>query len=148
MKKTAIIICVLVGLTGITFLAQPFKSGSIAEPDSGYIHESPEKSQEELYRDMFITALDPHIQKAITDYYGKPFMYGLESVDILDIIRPHGYRTFEFEIKLQVKPFVGAHNTVGIDNITMRVKPGQIMVERFEHIKSFELPPHLKNYSN
>lgn len=95
---------------------------------------------------MFVTSVDPHIDQAVTEYYGRPLMYGLESVDILSVTRPHGYRTFEFEIQLQVKPFVGAHNTVGIDNITIRVKPGEIEVEKFEHIQSFEPPPHLKDF--
>lgn len=72
-------------------------------------------------------------------------MYGLESVEIMSVTRPHGYRTFEFEIKLQVKPFVGAHNTIGVDNITLRVDSGGIEVEKFEHIQSFEPPVHLKN---
>lgn len=142
-KKTAIVLCTAAVLAGIIFLVQLYRPGTQAISYSGS-QEQPAGAQEELYKDMFVTALHPHIDKAIAEYYGQSLRYGLESVDIQEIKRPYGYRTFEFEVKLQVKPFVGAHNTVGTDNITITLQPGQIEVEKFEHIQSFELPRHLQ----
>ena len=144
LKKAAIVLCVVAVLTGAAFYVQLSRPETQALSYSA-LQKPPEGSQEELYKDMFVTAVGPHIDQAVAEYYGRPLMYGLESVDILRVTRPHGYRTFEFEIKLQVKPFVGAHNTIGIDNITIRVESGGIEVEKFEHIQSFEPPPHLKN---
>lgn len=67
---------------------------------------------------------------------------------MIDITRPMGYRSFSFKIKLQVKPYVGPHVDIGMDQLTIRVGSGEgeAKVERFEHIKSYydELPPNLK----
>lgn len=144
LKKVLIVLCVVAVLTGAAIYVQLYRPETHALSYAA-IQKPPEWSQEELYKDMFVTAVHPHIARAVAEYYGRPLMYGLESVDILSVTRPHGYRTFEFEIKLQVKPFVGAHNTIGIDNITVRVESGGIEVEKFEHIQGFEPPAHLKN---
>jgi len=116
-------------------------------------YKAPEHSNEELYQDTFVTLLNPYIQKAINDYYGQfltisPF-YTPEDVEILDAERPMGYRSFSFIIKLQLKPYVGPHVEVGIDQLTIRVGAGEgeVKVEKFEHIKSYydKLPPNLKD---
>lgn len=106
-----------------------------------------EGSTEELYQDIFVSLLDPYIQKAINDYYLKYFkgppLFAPYSVNILNVERPNGYRTFLFIIKLQVSPYFGPHLVVGTDNITIKVDAsGKAQVEKFEHIESFELPPH------
>ncbi len=38
-------------------------------------------------------------------------------------------------------PYIGAHNTVGIDNVTIRISSEEAKVEGLEHIKSYEIPP-------
>lgn len=99
-------------------------------------------SNEELYKDMFVTLLTPYIKEAITKYYGQSYQIALAKVEILDIERPLGYRSFKFITKIQVKPFVGAHNTIGIDHLTYEISSGEVKLKKFEHIKSFKLPPH------
>jgi len=48
-----------------------------------------------------------------------------------------------------VQPFVGAHNTIGVDEMIIRINPTKTEVESFKHIKSFPLPPQLeKSYQN
>jgi hypothetical protein len=101
-------------------------------------------STEELYQDIFTTLLFENIQDGLDLYYKKPVQYALFDVKVLEAIRPDGYRTFGFLLKLQVKPFVGAHITIGIDNITFEISPSGVVMKNFEHIKSFELPPYLQ----
>lgn len=101
-------------------------------------------STEELYQDIFTTLLFENIQDGLESYYKKPVQYALFDIKVLEAIRPDGYRTFGFLLKLQVKPFVGAHMTIGIDNITFEISPSGVIMKKYEHIKSFELPPYLQ----
>ncbi|ERI95435.1 hypothetical protein HMPREF1982_00178 [Clostridiales bacterium oral taxon 876 str. F0540] len=106
-----------------------------------YYH-SEAKSLDELYSDVLTTSLSSYIQHEIENYYKMPVQLNLSTTKILDIVRPRGYRTFEFIVKIQVSPFIGAHNTVGTDNITFDIRPGSIKVINYEHIKSFNVPQH------
>ena len=100
-------------------------------------------SKEELYQDIYNTLLDPYIQNAIDAFYKKPVSYDLFGIKTLQITRPQGYRTFTFIIKIQLLPFVGAHNSIGMDNITFEISPGEVKLIKFEHIKDFPIPPYL-----
>lgn len=105
-------------------------------------------SLEEIYQDVFMTMLLPYIQEAVNDYYEKNTGY-FPSVDpwqpdVLSIERPNGYRTFLFIIKLEVMPYLGAHNSIDVDHITLRVSYREVKVEKFEHIKSYPIPPWLQ----
>lgn len=104
-----------------------------------------EGSIEELYKDIIVTLLYSVIDNEVETYYGRPLEYDLFSIDFLSIERPN-YRSFTFVIKLQISPFIGAHNTIGIDEIIIRISPGETKVEEFKHIKSFPIPPWLKGY--
>jgi len=64
---------------------------------------------------------------------------------VINVERPRGYRTFSYIIKLQVKPYVGPHIVVGVDQLTINVGAGTAKVEKYEHLKSYELPPNLQN---
>ncbi len=107
----------------------------------------PQGSIQELYQDIISTLLIPYITSEVDSYY-KNYLKELPGVDpgyisFQNIIRPNGDRTSEFEIKLLVKPYIGPHIVVGEDLINIRVKYGSIpKVERFEHIKSYKLPPN------
>lgn len=102
---------------------------------------------EELYHDAFLALLDPYIERAIGDYYSQfsiSPMAGPAVVDILSIERVNGYQ-FLFLVKLEVMPFIGPHIAVGVDRLTISMGTGgEVRIEKFEHIKSFELPPELK----
>lgn len=101
-------------------------------------------SQAELYKDMFVTILSPYIDQEIKKYYGKPYAVALFDIDFLDITRPNGYRSFIFKVKVKVHPFTGPHIDVGEDHITFIISSGEVKVEKFEHIRSYQLPPHLQ----
>lgn len=112
-----------------------------------YKYVPPEGSREELYTDIISTLIDPVISKAIEKNYGSPLLYGLYDVTYLDIKR-EAYRSFSFVIKLEITPFIGAHNYVGVDNITIRISPSGTVLEKFEHIKTLPMPKNLKPYLN
>ena len=97
----------------------------------------PKGSVEETYKDIAMRLLASPISEAIKNYYGQYLLFDLATAKILDIQRPLGYRSFEFIIKIELKPFIDAHNVVGIDIVTIRIREGIPTVESFEHIKSF-----------
>lgn len=100
-----------------------------------------EGSIEEIYQDIFVTLLLPCIDEAVENYYGQPFSVDPYAVRILRAERPNGYRTFLFEITMEVMPYYGPHNSVGVDHITIKVGSHKAIVEKFEHIRSYKIPP-------
>lgn len=113
-------------------------------------YKPPEQSRVELYQDIFSSLLMPYIQKSVEHYYTK-FLNDIPKVDpwaidILSIDRPNGYRTFLFVLKIQVKPYVGPHLSVGVDRLKITVHgAGNVEVNSFEHIRDYDLPPHYQN---
>ncbi len=107
-------------------------------------------SIEELYQDIFMTQLLPCISKEVKDYYKKHTGYSPWvdpwQPDILYIKRPNGYRTFLFEIKLEVAPYLGPHCSIGVDHITLMVLSEEVRVIKFEHIKNIPIPPHVAEH--
>jgi hypothetical protein len=101
----------------------------------------PEHSMEELYYDISMSTILPHIQKAVDDYYTANFGISPSvapwQINIQYIERPHGYRTYLFQIKLEALPYTGPHRTVGTDRITLEVSSGEVKVMKFEHLKSY-----------
>ena len=104
----------------------------------------------ELYNDIIITLLLPHLQKAINNYYKDYLTYSPNvapyTVHILDAQRPSS--SVDFVIKLKVDSYVGSHLDVGVDYITVRVNPVvNVKIEKYEHINSYynELPPNYQN---
>jgi hypothetical protein len=148
MKKLLAACCLIISLVYFptnTIAITPIKDAKQGVP---FPYTPVEGSVEELYKDILVTFLEPYITKEVEKYYGAPLLYDLFDIEFLKIQRP-SYRSFSFLIKLQIKPFVGAHNTIGIDNITIRVSPMETKVEEFEHIKSFPIPPYLQeSYKN
>lgn len=113
-------------------------------------YKPPEQSREELYQDIFISLLVPYIQKEVDKYYSKYLtdtpIVAPYSVYVLSAERPNGYRTFVFKLKLRVISYIGPHLGVGLDNITATVDgTGDVKIEKFEHIKSYELPPNYQD---
>lgn len=139
MKKLNVVLFILC-LCCSTFI---FASSAPIDVKAGmpYPYMPAEGSVEELYKDMLMTTLDPIISAEIEKQYGMPLLYGLYDVDFLQIDR-EAYRGFSFILKVRVKPFVGPHNTIGIDEITLSITPSEIKVENFAHKKSFPVPDY------
>jgi hypothetical protein len=110
-------------------------------------YEAPTNSQEEIYQDILYSILTPYIQNEVDNYYREiltvsPIVDPI-SIKILSMERPNGDKTFYFIIEMQVMPYIEAHNSVGIDNITISVDGiGEIKVLKFQHIKDYLKPPN------
>ncbi len=124
--------------------------------DGGLIKAPPENSnadliqapagqkETELYQEMLITALYPYIQKSVTEYYNsKDVLAPPYAVQVVEATRPTAEQVYE--LRLEVEPYAGPHDSVGIDRITMRISPTAIDVVSFEHIESFPLPSNLQS---
>jgi hypothetical protein len=142
LKKVAfIIILIIMIFTNAFFTNSTYASVYKTKSFLGASFKPPVGSKTELYQDIFVTLLDSCISEAIKNYYHKAYAYEPYDIDILNVYRPNGYRTFDFLIQLQVMPYVGAHNIVGVDNITIEVSYGiGCKVKKFEHLKNYPIP--------
>ena len=98
-------------------------------------------------RDTVIeTLLSSEIQKDVDAYYKPYFNTQLNtspaSMSVLGIERaPSGY-----DVTLQVLPYLGAHNAVGEDKITINITTDSIRTKEFKHVRSSNVPEWLKQY--
>jgi hypothetical protein len=137
LKKTVIILCLM-----IVFVHFPSYAKTNNNP--------PEKSTEELYSDIFVSLLMPHIEKEVHEFYSnslteQPMIYPY-MIDIVKIKRIGEYRSFDFLLSLRLHLVIGPHITVGEDVIVFRVKGGgNVELKEYKHIKDYELPNHWKH---
>jgi hypothetical protein len=118
---------------------------------SDAIQNPPPKSTVELYQDIIASLLMPQIDKQIESYYTKEYKYSPHvypyQVRFLDVRRLQGYRSFLFLLSIRTQAVVGAHIDVGLDHMTFEIHGGgHVQLTKFEHIRSYELPPHLQHY--
>lgn len=103
-----------------------------------------EGSLEEMYLDALMLFLNPSVEEAANNYYseriGRSLLSDPWSNKVLYIRRPNGYESFLFEIKLEVRPYYGPHNTVGIDRVTLTFSSSGVEIKSFEHIKDYPVP--------
>jgi hypothetical protein len=98
-----------------------------------------QQQSEKQYQDIISSLLMPYLFQSVGDYYSN-FLTEWPLVDpwdieYLSVERPND--SFEFVVKIQVKPYVGPHNTVGIDIVTLKVGgTGKVIISKYEHIKS------------
>ena len=149
--KKSLVITLLVLLISISMPLNinAFSVTSNMESELMNLHKAPQHSREELNQDIFMTLLLPSIQNTVDNYYKEyltvsPIIAPYD-VTILSADRVGGYRRFEFLLKLELHPYLGPHLSVGMDYITLRVSLSDIKAEKFEHIKSYELPPHYQD---
>ncbi|MBE4909839.1 DUF3888 domain-containing protein [Bacillus luteolus] len=110
----------------------------------------PTKDSTELQmKDMFMLLLSPAIDKEVSDYYSDfydttPLVYPYQ-INVVNTKRIGGFRTFHFEITIEVTPVVGPHVSVGKDKLTFEISPtlaGQIRLKEYKHLETHELPPN------
>lgn len=153
MRKLIIIICFVAGILtiGMVSYSSVIHSVNNSKVYANNTFKPPEGTREELYQDIFLSLLEPYTEKTIDDFYSKyltdlpgsaPYFESVLSVQRIG----NEPRTFDFLIKLEVAPYIGPHNSVGVDHITFRVRAsGEVTLEKFEHIKSFEIAPNYQN---
>lgn len=105
-----------------------------------------QNSKEQVMGWLIINYLSPYIKKSLKNNYGGNVPYCLTdpASDILEanFAEDKSY----FIVKLQVEPYLGAHNTIGLDNFTFKINlsDNKVTLEKYEHIKSFKVPDHVK----
>lgn len=115
-----------------------FKSYETTKFLPGSISQDSKKDAEELYQDIFITLLNPVINNSIKKQYGGWVPYDIWDIKVLNAERINSGRTIGFILKIEVMPYQGAHNSIGIDHLTIRILcDREPEVIKFEHIKSF-----------
>jgi hypothetical protein len=144
-------ICVAVGILaiGIFSYSHSIHSSNVPKINANSLYKPSVESQETLNQDIFISLLHPYTQKAINQYYEKylketpfedPWFVKVLSAEML--VNGPKQITSIFLIKLEVAPYLGPHNSVGVDHITFKVQAGEVTLEKFEHIKSFPIAPN------
>jgi hypothetical protein len=101
---------------------------------------------EDVNRIYIVYMLAGYTTKPIKEHYGIELPWQLEFGKIIDAKLIYGHNGLTFIFKLQVQPFVGAHNPVGTDNFTFKIQDNKITLEKYEHVESFPIPPHLKQW--
>ncbi|WP_042225224.1 DUF3888 domain-containing protein [Oceanobacillus manasiensis] len=113
-------------------------------------HLDPPKDSKELkIQDILILLLGEEIEKAVNNYYSNylielPSVYPYQ-VDIVNVERVEGFRSFHFLLTLELTPVVGPHIAVGKDRLTFEIAPivpDDVKLIKFEHLETYELPPH------
>ncbi len=106
------------------------------------------ESDEQVYYNLFVTLLYPYVEEAIDNYYDEymislpgeaPYSYKFIS------IRKIPELNYSYTVELEVQPYVGPHLSVGRDRITFKINLEGVKIEKFEHIESYELPPHYQD---
>lgn len=148
MKKFVFVISLLAVITSFSTPCSAYEL-VIKEPPKIDQPQLTENSKEIIYRDVITSLLVPYIQKEINNYYKEyltesPMIFAY-SVDIVSAKRK--YKTgYLIELEVIAHPYVGAHNTVGDERLIIETGGlGSVEIKKFEHIKSYPLPPHLQH---
>jgi len=116
--------------------------------NSAAANAEPLDSTELQLQDIVFLLLGEPIATAVDDFYSAaynihPVVYPYE-IELEQLRRPNGNRSYPFLITIVTTPVIGAHNSAGKDRITFAISPGPIIkLVNFEHIESYPLPPHL-----
>lgn len=105
-----------------------------------------QNSKEQVTEWLVIDSLFPYIKKPIKDYYGGFVPVEVTTPSSKVIEANYFPEKAYFIVKLQVEPYLGAHDPIGIDNLTFKIDQtnGNITLEKYEHVKSFKIPEHVK----
>lgn len=105
-----------------------------------------QNSKEQVMGWIIINYLYPYIKKSLKNYYGGNIPYWLTDPASQVLETNFAEDKSYFIVKLQVKPYLGAHNPIGLDNFTFKINlsDNKVTLEKYEHIKSFKVPDHVK----
>lgn len=131
-KSAGIIILFMFGL----FSLSGFAIGSAQE--TSMVQTLSKNNDADVYVETIVLALLNELQQASDNYYCNSYpilpTVELATTEIKDISKQHGKIVLEFEIM----PFIGPHNTVGIDSVTLSLDSrGNIAVINYQHNEDF-----------
>ena len=98
------------------------------------------------YDTALINACLPQIQEAVDDFYADYLSISPTVANYVTVVE--NVTTDEngnnATVVLTVGPYVGPHDTVGSDQITLAIQNnGDISVEEYKHLYNYALPEHL-----
>lgn len=137
MQKLSIILLISYGLMN------PFNHYDYAAE----MYTPPEESREELYQDIFLSLLLPYIDKKIALVYRdlltvKPAVYPYD-IQVKEAKRLYEGRSFAFLITLAVRPVVGPHLDIGLDEFVFLVTSSEVTLKHYKHLKTYDdFPPN------
>ncbi|MCU7766410.1 DUF3888 domain-containing protein [Priestia megaterium] len=107
-----------------------------------------------IYNDMLMLILNAQVEEVANQYYFKKLKQRVAvypyDMNVVNVKRVNGFRGFDFLITIETKPSLGAHNPVGKDRFTFQISPDVpkmdgIQLIELKHIKSYSIPPHLRD---
>lgn len=122
------------------------------EPHSIYSINTTQKSEDYTITDFALinTYLDA-IRDATVAFYADKFTIAptvssysvtIQGIKPKEITSPKSHILITFK----TKPYLGAHNTIGIDEITFQASyTGNTSLIEYKHIQRFDLPKHLQD---
>lgn len=128
-KRTGILLLFMFGLFSLSGLAVGFtqETNQIQTFSKDF----------DVYSETIIRALLKELQQASDDYYDNSYpvfpTVELDTTKLKDISKQQGKTIVEFEIM----PFIGPHNTVGIDSVALSLDRGNITVINYQHNEDF-----------
>lgn len=156
MKKILAVVFIFIGLLSTTSFSYIDTIKSEIEPSAKtaepYKFNPLEDSKDKLCNDILVSFLSRYTQEAVSNYYSK-YLKNIPSADplfdkVISVERLPGEKgqiRHDYLITIETSPYLGAHNSVGIDHVTFRINAlGDVSLEKFEHIKSYEIPPWLR----
>jgi len=118
------------------------KASAYAETSSQIALDNPER-----LKSIVIGFLMPEIDMAVSKFYKpylriKPTVATYQCVEITRI-EGEGPRCI---VTIEIEPYVGPHEPVGKERMTFIIGHwGEVIIKQYEHLKSYDLPPHLQD---
>lgn len=149
MKKTLLLLLLICGfMNGIAY-----NSVGATEELKLIANDKPkEDSKELMFQDMLMLFLLPHIEEKIYETYSNLLNYLPEVypyfVNVTNVKRVNGFRSYHFLITLEVVPTVGPHIPVGKDSLTFDLSllnPNNVKLVTWKHLKDpqkADFPPN------
>lgn len=149
MKKTLLLLLLICGLmNGIAYTSV----GATEELKLIANDKPKEDSKELMFQDMLMLFLLPHIEEKIYETYSNLLNYLPEVypyfVNVTNVKRVNGFRSYHFLITLEVVPTVGPHIPVGKDSLTFDLSlmnPNNVKLVTWKHLKDpqkADFPPN------
>lgn len=106
-------------------------------------------SRELQYQDMLMLFLGEKIEEAVSDHYEAtlsepPLVYPYQ-IDVINVERVHGFRSFHFKMTIETTPVVGPHISVGKDRMSFEISPTiseKVKLIDYNHLETHQLPPN------
>ncbi|MGN7412844.1 DUF3888 domain-containing protein [Paenibacillus sp. SAF-068] len=112
---------------------------NICSMNTDVTYSVPESVQEDDYRALALTMLNPYIGREISSYYQENHMpipsYGLYDIHVLELKR-HTQGGYRFRTVLEVRTFYGPHNPpYGKEIITFEIDTTNVTMVNYVHMK-------------